>query len=92
MKTYVQFYTMSTGYIPGSLPPKFSDNFKKPTELLGSWGFFILDGRNNLETMINDAEHRKNQLNDHAIIGYKIIKSRSLLEEGRVLYATENVK
>jgi hypothetical protein len=48
MKYYVQFYRA------------FDSNSK--TEMLGSDGIFILDGRNNLSTMIKDAKKRMSQL------------------------------
>ena len=62
MKYYVQFY-------------RASDPTSK-TEILGSDGVYILDGRNSLPTMIEDAKKRINQIkNIHSdIIAFTIHK------------------
>lgn len=88
--TYVQFYQNSTGYIAGSIPPRFSDANIKPIEMGGSDSVYILDGRNNLDTMIFDAEKRMEKMRTiHTyIIGYKIIKAQSFLDTGTILYST----
>lgn len=87
---YVQFYQNSTGYIAGSIPPRFSDDHIRPIEMCGSDGVYILDGRNNLDNMIIDAEERMEKMRTiHTyIIGYKIIKAQSLLDTGTILYST----
>ena len=45
MKTFIQFYRLSTGYIPGTIPPKFDKAHAKPIEALGSDGVLFVDGR-----------------------------------------------
>jgi hypothetical protein len=50
MKYYVQFYRHSY------------DTTSSKTEILGSNGVYILDGRNNLQTMIEDARKRISQI------------------------------
>lgn len=45
MKTFIQFYSLSTGYIQGTIPPKFDKAHQKPIEALGSDGVLIVDGR-----------------------------------------------
>ena len=45
MKTFIQFYRLSTGYIQGSIPPKFDKAHAKPIEALGSDGVLFVDGR-----------------------------------------------
>jgi hypothetical protein len=87
---YVQFYQKSTGYIAGSIPPRFSDEHIRPIEMCGSDGVYILDGRNNLDNMIIDAEKRMEKMRTiHTyIIGYKIIKAQSLLDAGTILFST----
>ena len=74
MQVYVQFYQNSTGYIAGSIPPRFSESNKKPIELCGYDGVFVLDGRNNIETMKEDAQQRLQKLNNFGkqITGYKL--------------------
>ena len=90
MKVYVQFYHMSTGYVEGSIPPCFSEINKKPIELCGSDGVFVLDGRNNIETMKEDAQQRLQKLNNFGkqITGYKIIRANSFLDNGKVVYSS----
>jgi hypothetical protein len=90
--TYVQFYQNSTGYIAGSIPPRFSDANIKPIPMCGSDGVYILDGRNNFDNMIFDAEMRMEKMRTiHTyIIGYKIIKAQSLLDTGTILFSNIN--
>jgi hypothetical protein len=69
MKSYIQFLTLSTGYVPGSIPPRFDDSHKKPIELIGSNGIFQVDGRWNSETIHAVA---REQAKSRRAIGYKI--------------------
>lgn len=86
---YVQFYQKSTGYVAGSIPPRFSDANIKPIEICGSDGVYILDGRNNLDNMIFDAEKRLEKMRTiHNVIGYKIIKAQRFTDAGTVLFST----
>ena len=52
MKYYIQFKTLSTGYVEGTIPPIFKDENKKPIDLCGSDGVYILDGRLSLQSMV----------------------------------------
>lgn len=73
MKYYVQFLTLSSGvkYDNG----KMVDVDKFPIEAMGSDSVFILDARNNLETMKFDAVKRMEQLKRvQDYIGFKIMK------------------
>ena len=90
MKVYVQFYQNSTGYIAGSIPPRFSDEHIRPIEMCGSDGVFVLDGRNNIETMKDDANERVQKLNKFGkqITGYKIVRANSFLDSGKVVYSS----
>jgi hypothetical protein len=79
--------TLSTGYIQGTVPPQFSDENKKPIDLLGSDGIVYLDNRLNLNNMI---EKGFNVLNKHikknSIVGFKVIAyNRSIQEKERIL-------
>ena len=44
MTKYIQFLSLSTGYIPGTIPPQFGA-LCEPIEMLGSDGVYPLDGR-----------------------------------------------
>jgi hypothetical protein len=44
MKTFIQFYRLSAGYIQGTIPPKFDKVHAKPIEALGSDGVLFVDG------------------------------------------------
>lgn len=87
MKVYVQFYHNSTGYVPNSFPPQFKAEYIKPIKILGRDGVYILDGRNSLDTMINDAENRAQKLSNKPI-GYKIIRAEKFTDKGRILYSS----
>ncbi len=79
MKYFARFLTLSSG-------KTFKDGKmitveKFPTEAIGSDGVFILDGRNNLETMKIDAKKRIEQLkNIHTFIGFKIMKGERFID------------
>jgi hypothetical protein len=89
---YVQLYHNSTGYIAGSVPPRFSPDHVKPIELLGSDGILLLDGRYGLDRMIFEADNRAEKMKriHPDIIGYEIVVANNLLEYGRVIYSTIN--
>ena len=40
---YIQFYNLSTGYVKGSIPPRFDDEHKVPIEACGSDGVYHID-------------------------------------------------
>lgn len=42
---FAQFYQSSTGYVPGSIPPKFDPAYKQPIEATGDRGVLIIDQR-----------------------------------------------
>ena len=44
MKKYIQFYILSTGYVKGTIPPRF-DGPQVPVPALGSDSVIIPDGR-----------------------------------------------
>lgn len=45
---YAQFYTLSTGYIAGTIPPQFGQ--RQPIEACGTNGVVIIDGRVSLDS------------------------------------------
>lgn len=66
---FIQFYNMSTGYIKGTIPPKFSDENKKPIPACGSNSVYKCDGRWSLSTMHRVA---KEEAKKRGFIGYSI--------------------
>ena len=52
---YAQFFVMSTGYVPGSIPPRFDAAHIVPIEACGSDGVHILDGRYGLPRCVRVA-------------------------------------
>ena len=83
---YAQFKTLSTGYINGSIPPKFSDKHKKPVDLLGSDGVCILDGRLSKWNLIESTIKTYNKhINKSSIIGFDIIKATDLRGGGKII-------
>lgn len=73
MKAYAQFLT--------------TDLSGKIVEALGSDGVFILDGRNNLETMNNDATERMNKLRkvQPHYIGYRIYRGERIADGNKLI-------
>lgn len=49
---YAQFWHMSTGYVSGSIPPRFEESAKRPVPACGDRSVIILDGRNSREHQI----------------------------------------
>lgn len=48
---YVQFFQNSTGYVPGTIPPRFDPAYVKPIEATGDRGVLIVDGRLSAENI-----------------------------------------
>lgn len=89
MKAYCQFFHESTGYVPGSIPPRFDDKYIKPIEMIGSDGVFILDARRSLHNMIEDCKEQiKRHIKSKYIVGFEIRRANSFMEDGRVIYST----
>ena len=55
-------------------------------DILGSNSVFILDGRNSIDTMINDCIEQKSCKVSKEITGFKIVRANSFLEEGSIIY------
>ena len=83
---FAQFFTISTGYIPGTIPPQFGT--PKPIEACGSSSVLIIDGRlsqNNVATLaarvakerryIGYAIHQgENFSRSREVVGFKWVK------------------
>jgi hypothetical protein len=52
---FAQFYHNSTGYVSGSIPPKFSPDHIKPIPACGSDSVAILDGRYSIARCASEA-------------------------------------
>lgn len=76
--TFAQFFHLSTGYIPGSIPPLFAPAARKPIPVCGSDGILYLDGRFNLERQALTARDICRQ---RGFIGFTLHKGESLLRE-----------
>lgn len=69
MKKYLQFVQLSTGYIEGSIPPRFDEAHKKPIDKCGSDGVMPIDGRFCDATIHQVA---RSEAPKRGAIGYKI--------------------
>ena len=90
---YIQFIAASTGYVKGSVPPRFKKSNIKPIDALGTFSRRRLDGRYSLETCIIEA-HSCYALNhkNESYIGFKIVQAVDFRDEGRVLYTWTDEK
>lgn len=83
MRYWVQFLDYSTGYVPGSIPPRF-DGPKTLQDVCGSDGIYMLDGRNSEATMRRDALERAIRLQHwKQFAGFQIVQGESLTQEVR---------
>lgn len=53
---YAQFFQLSTGYVPHSIPPRFDPALRVPIPACGTFAFIRLDGRLREETLLKQAE------------------------------------
>ena len=80
MKHYIQFKTLSTGYIQGTIPPQFSKDNIKPIDELGSDGIYYLDNRLSLNSMKNKGIELCKQRNNK--VGFSIVIYRNSILDG----------
>ncbi len=60
MKTtrkFAQFYQMSTGYVPNTIPPKFDLAHKTPIPACGSDSVYLFDGRKKVENCLEEVRY-----------------------------------
>jgi hypothetical protein len=74
MIVHAEFYHLSTGYKPGSIPPVYSDEYKKPIPACGDRAVIILDGRNDVGTWHNIAA---SECKKRGYMGYRIMKGQN---------------
>jgi hypothetical protein len=71
---FAQFYQLSTGYVPGSVPPRFDDAYKMPIEACGDRAVIVLDARHSNATNDNIA---RNECEKRGYIGYQIFRGET---------------
>lgn len=76
---YAQFYQLSTGYIPGTIPPQFGE--KKVIEATGDRSIVILDGRlcRTNQDMIARQECKR-----RGFIGYSLHKGETFTRSSMI--------
>lgn len=88
MKYYAQFQTESSGQ--AFKDGKMINVTKFPIDALGSDGVFILDGRNSLCTMKEDAKQRMQQLSKvRSFIGFKIMQGERFTKSKEIYNSLE---
>ncbi len=91
MKTYAILQVLSAGYIDGTIPPKFSDDNKKPIDMCGSDSIVNLDGRKNVYNLQNDVRLKIDKMRKSSIVKFRIVKTNEFLRNERVIYKSENL-
>lgn len=82
---YAQLKILSTGYIDGTVPPKFDEHCKQPIDMCGSDSIIRLDARKNILNLKQDVcTFVSKRCNKNSIIGFDIIKASD--------YSGRNVK
>lgn len=76
---FAQFYTLSTGYIEGTVPPQYGD--RKPIEACGDRAVLVLDARRNLE---NEVAEVAEVCKKRGFIGFSIHEGRNILDSKEV--------
>lgn len=71
---YAQFFIMSTGYVPGSIPPRFDAAHVVPIEACGSDGVYILDGRYRLARCVAVA---RAECKRRGFVGFTIMQGET---------------
>lgn len=77
---FAQFWTMSTGYMPGTIPPQFGT--PKPIEACGSNGVLIIDGRLSLHNATTIAAK---VARERGYIGYAIHQGESFTRSREIV-------
>lgn len=76
MSVWARFWQPSTGYVEGSIPPRFDKAAVKPIECCGSDGIVRLDGRMTIGCAANVA---RDVCKQRERIGFTLIAGSSLL-------------
>lgn len=75
MKYYGQFWTLSTGYVEGTIPPVFKKEAVKPIPRCGSDGIMRLSGRQ----AGHWADILRTECRRRGFVGFSVIAGESLL-------------
>lgn len=78
---FARFYQRSTGYVPGTIPPRFDDAHKTPIEASGDRAVIIIDARLSPE---NTATIAREECTKRGYIGYRIFEGRSFSDSRAV--------
>lgn len=71
---YIQFFHNSTGYVPGSIPPRYDAAYIKPIPALGSENSIPLDGRLNKAHCLMEAASLATSPRYHRAVGYQLMQ------------------
>lgn len=71
---FIEFYQMSTGYVPGSIPPRFDDAHKQLIPACGDRSVIVVDGRIKKSSI---AELAKNEAVKRGFAGYRVHRGES---------------
>jgi hypothetical protein len=87
VRKFAKFYQISTGYISGTIPPKFDEAHKVPISACGSDSIYFFDGRLSLDSCISMARTVCKQrkltgftIEAGPILNCKIIRPLELIE------------
>lgn len=71
---YIQFYQLSTGYVPGTVPPRFDEAHRAPIEATGDRSVVVVDGRLSID---NIARIAVRECAKRGYVGWRIFKGVS---------------
>ena len=74
---FIQFFQMSTGYVPGTIPPVFDPAYARPIEATGDRGIIRVDARLRNEAITKIAV---GTAIERGYVGYQVWEGASLLE------------
>lgn len=83
---YAQFYQMSTGYIPGSIPPKFGE--PRLIEASGDRSVIVLDGRILGSFNLNIA---RQECKNRGYVAYALFKGETFARSKRITDVKDNI-
>ena len=72
---WAQFWTESTGYVEGSMPPRFEETAVRPIEACGSNGYMRLDAR---RSKYNNAGIARAECVKRGWLGFSLIVGDAL--------------
>lgn len=76
MKYWAIFYQLSTGYVAGSIPPRFEESAKYPIEACGDRAVLRLDGRLSPDKFHDIAADWAKR---HGFVGYSLQRGDNLI-------------